>query len=378
MSQTLSTEYDVTPIERYRALLRDGILHADPAQQMAVEKLQILHHRLLAYDPREGSGWLNLLRRQPREPAPEGLYLHGSVGRGKSMLMDLFYDVAPLERKRRVHFHGFMQEVHSRINAFRKADSAERDGDDPIPVVAKEIAEEAWLLCFDEFEVRDIADAMILGRLFTALFEAGVVVVATSNRHPDELYEGGLNRQLFLPFIALLKEKLDLLSIDARQDYRLLGLKGIEVYHQPLDAGAKRALDQAFAQLTAGAHVGPAEIEFKGRKLPVPAQAAGVARFSFADLCEQPLAAGDYLALAERFHTFVIDEIPLLDANKRNEARRFVMLIDVLYEQGCRLIASAAGPPDTLYTEGDGRFEFDRTISRLIEMQTADWVERER
>jgi cell division protein ZapE len=367
-----------TPISRYRALMQAGDLQPDPAQELAVEKLQILHHRLAGYDPREGSGWLAKLRLQTREPAPEGIYLYGEVGRGKSMVMDLFFDVAPLDRKRRVHFHSFMQEVHGRINDFRKADADSRDGDDPIPVVAKEIAEQAWLLCFDEFEVRDIADAMILGRLFTKLFEAGVVVVATSNREPDALYKDGLNRQLFLPFIAMLKEKLDVLSMQARQDYRLLGLKGIEVYHHPLDAGAKHAIDAAFAQLTAGAHIQAKEIEFKGRKLTVPAQAAGVAQFTFADLCEAPLAAGDYLVLAEQFHTFVVSDIPRLGVDSRNEARRFVMLIDVLYDQGCRLIVSADAPPDELYEQGDGRFEFDRTISRLIEMQTADWVERER
>ncbi len=367
-----------TPIQRYRALLAAGELQPDPAQELAVEKLQILHHRLAGYDPREGSGWLARLRGQSRDPAPEGIYLYGEVGRGKSMVMDLFFDVAPLARKQRVHFHSFMQDVHRRINDFRKTDAASRDGDDPIPPVASDIADQAWLLCFDEFEVRDIADAMILGRLFTALFAHGVVVVATSNRQPDMLYDGGLNRQLFLPFIDLLKSKLDVLSMQARQDYRLLGLKGIEVYHHPLDGGAKKAIDAAFAQLTAGAHIQPDEIDFKGRKIPVPAQAAGVARFTFADLCEAPLAAGDYLALAEKFHTFVLSDIPLLQADKRNEARRFAMLIDVLYDQGARLIASADGPPEALYQKGDGRFEFDRTISRLIEMQTADWVERER
>ncbi len=367
-----------TPIQRYRALLRAGDLQPDPAQELAVEKLQILYQRLAGYDPREGSNWLRLFRLQSRAAPPEGLYLYGDVGRGKSMVMDLFFALAPLQRKRRVHFHEFMAEVHGRINAFRKLPESERDGDDPIPPVAQAIAEEAWLLCFDEFEVRDIADAMIMGRLFTALFEAGVVVVATSNRPPDELYEDGLNRQLFLPFIALLKEKLDILSIQARQDYRLLGLKAIEVYHQPLDAGAERALDAAFAQLTAGARITGCEIAYKGRTIPVAAQAAGVARFGFAELCRQPLAAGDYLALSERFHTFVIADIPIMSAKERNEARRFVMLIDVLYDRGCRLIVSAAGPPAALYDKGEGRFEFDRTRSRLIEMQTAQWVERER
>jgi len=365
----------VTPIERYRALRRAGELKPDPEQELAIEKLEILHHRIAQYRPDNGGGWLSFLRlRQPREPAPEGLYLYGDVGRGKSMLMDLFFDIVPLARKRRVHFHAFMAEVHERINAFRRLPADQRDGDDPIPPVARDIAEEVWLLCFDEFEVRDVADAMILGRLFTQLFELGVVVVATSNRDPDSLYEGGLNRQLFLPFIALLKERLDVLCINGRTDYRLDRLRGMQVYHTPLGAAAAKALDDAFVSLTDQNHGEPDEVEVMGRKIVVPEQAKGVARFSFDDLCMQPLAANDYLALARRFHTIVLSGIPKLNLDKRNEARRFVLLIDVLYDNGIKLIASADVPVDQIYTEGDGTFEFQRTVSRLLEMQSADYV----
>ena len=366
------------PIERYRARLAAGELQVDPAQELAVEKLQMLHHRLKQYDPREGSLWQRVLKLKPREPAPEGLYLFGDVGRGKSMAMDLFFDVAPIEHKRRVHFHEFMAEVHRRINHFRKLDASERDGDDPIPPVAAEIAEQAWLLCFDEFEVRDIADAMILGRLFTALFDLGVVVVATSNRAPDELYKGGLNRDLFLPFIALLKERLDLCSMQARRDYRMMRLKGLPVYHTPLDADAEFELALAFERLTDRPRGEAEQVEVMGRKLRVSEQAKGVARFTFEELCARPLAANDYLALAERYHTFIIAGIPKLDAKRRNEARRLAMLIDVLYDKGARLIASAEAAPGELYDQGDGSFEFARATSRLVEMQSQDWIARER
>jgi cell division protein ZapE len=367
-----------TPIQLYRAKLAAGDLERDPAQELAVEKLQMLYHRLTQYDPRDGSLWQRVLRLKPREPAPEGIYLFGEVGRGKSMLMDLFFDVAPVEHKRRVHFHSFMREVHAGINAYRKLPENERAGDDPIGPLAEKIAADAWLLCFDEFEVRDIADAMIMGRLFTAMFDLGVVVVATSNRAPDELYKDGLNRQLFLPFIALMKERLDMLSLEARQDYRLARIKGLPVYHHPLGPAADKELERAFHRLTDLLRGQPGEVEVMGRMIAIDQQAKGVARFTFAELCQQPLAANDYLALSEAFHTFIISDIPTLGPDQRNEARRLVLLIDVMYDAQVRLICSAAAAPDALYPAGDGTFEFERTVSRLIEMQSADYVEAER
>jgi cell division protein ZapE len=366
-----------TVIGRYRELVAAGDILQDPEQELGAEKLQILCHRLSQYDPGQGTGWRQfLMRRSKREPAPEGLYIFGDVGRGKSMLMDLFFAVAPLEKKRRVHFHEFMREVHARINEFRRTGRERRDGDDPVPPTAQAIADETWLLCFDEFEVRDIADAMLLGRLFTHLFEQGVVVVATSNRAPEDLYKNGLNRNLFLPFIDLLKEKLDIYSLNGPVDYRLSRLKGIPVYHTPLDEAAEKALDAAFLSLTDQEKGSACELEVMKRRIRVPEQANGTARFSFADLCEQPLAANDYLAIAEAFHTVILSGIPKLDPGKRNEARRFVLLIDVLYDNGVKLVASAATPVDQIYPAGDGAFEFERTASRLIEMQSAEYIDR--
>jgi len=368
------------PLERYRALRRAGELDPDPAQELAAEKLQMLHHRLAQYEPGQstgmGAGWRQFLfGRGQKEPAPEGLYIYGEVGRGKSMLMDLFFDGAPIEHKRRVHFHEFMGEVHGRINEFRKTPDKNRDGDDPIPPIAGDIAEATWLLCFDEFEVRDIADAMILGRLFGRLFELGVVVIATSNRAPDDLYKGGLNRQLFLPFIETLKQRLDILCLEGRMDHRLARMKGVPVYYTPLDATAAAALDKAFLNLTDLPAGRPAEVEVKGRTIVVPQQAKGVARFSFAELCEQPLGAHDYLELAGHYHTLILDGIPQLGPERRNEARRFVILIDVLYDNGIKLVASATTDVEGIYPAGDGGFEFQRTVSRLTEMQSAEYFE---
>ena len=319
------------------------------------------------------SGWkarLGLGNRKV-EP-PQGLYLYGPVGRGKSMLMDLFFAGAPVERKRRVHFHAFMTEVHDRLHAWRQASKGEKQ--DPLPELAAELAEEAWLLCFDEFVVVNIADAMILGRLFESLFEKGVVVVATSNFEPDRLYEKGLQRDRFLPFVALMKERLDLLDLGRGTDYRLDRLRGLEVYHTPLDAAAEAALDEAFGQLTEGAEIAPDTVTVKGREVTAQAAARGVARFSFDELCAKPLGAEDYLALARRFHTLVIAGVPKLSGDNRNEARRFMNLVDALYEHRVNLILSAEAPPQELYPDGDGAFEFERTVSRLMEMQAADYI----
>jgi cell division protein ZapE len=356
----------------YRALCQRRLLAPDPAQQLAVERLQSLYRALLHYRPETGlRGWLARfgLAENGGSHVPVGLYLCGPVGRGKSMLMDLFFHSAPSLHKRRVHFHAFMIEVHDRIERERRAGTEQ-----PIAKVASDLAAEATLLCFDEFQVDDIADAMILERLFRALFDSGVVVVATSNRAPDELYEHGLQRERFLPFIALLKQKLYVLELDSGRDYRLTRLSGKPVYHHPLGEAAHDALEHAFAELTDGAPGASATLTVKGRPLVVPRTARGVAWFAFADLCANPLGAADYLAIAERFAAVIVEGIPRLSPQQRNEARRFNILIDTLYEARTLLITSAEVPPEEIYPAGDGTFEFRRTVSRLIEMQSDDYI----
>lgn len=359
----------------YRARLAAGEILPDPAQALAVEKLQSLARALAAYRPASGSGGWRArfgLRPSGAEP-PQGLYIFGGVGRGKSMLMDLFFAEAPVEKKRRVHFHGFMLETHERIHRQGK-----RAPGDPIGPVAKAIAAETTLLCFDEFHVTDIADAMILGRLFQAVFAAGVVVVATSNRAPDDLYKDGLQRERFLPFIDLLKKRLDVLELDSGRDYRLAKLARRPVYHWPLTGAAHEALEAAFADLTDGAAGESLTIEVMGRRLTVSRAAAGVAWFTFDELCVRPLGAADYIAIAERFHTIILEGIPAMGPEQRNEAKRFNTLIDALYDRGRNLVASAAAAPEALYPTGDFSFEFQRTVSRLEEMQSAEYIERRR
>jgi cell division protein ZapE len=366
------------PLPAFRAMVAAGELAPDPSQELAAERLQALWIRLRGYDPppRPANGHSSLarlFRRSNRtEEQPNGLYIVGEVGRGKSMLMDLFFAAADVRRKQRIHFHRFMQNVHARFHAFKRANP---DTDDPIPPLADSIAATTSLLCFDEFQVNDIADAMILGRLFQALFERGVVVVATSNVAPDDLFKGQPGRDAFLPFIAMLKRRLDVLMMDAGQDFRRSRLRAMRTWLVPIDARAKRELDQAFAELTGNADAKPETLSVMGRRFVVPLAAAGVARFDFETLCGTALGAGDYLALATRYHTLILDGIPRLSPDNYDNARRFIMLIDTLYDHRAKLLASADAMPDRLYQRGENARMFERTASRLDEMQSLDWLE---
>lgn len=363
--------------ERYRALVLDQGFEYDPAQALLADGLDALCTKLKDYRAEtKPSAFARFMGIQPPQP-PRGLYVYGAVGRGKTMLMDLFFNAVETPLKRRAHFHGFMADVHARLHAWRQARKrGEVAGEDPIAPVAAELAREALLLCFDELAVRDIADAMILGRLFRALFTAGVVVVATSNVAPDDLYKDGLNRALFLPFIALLRERLDIVELDARTDYRLEKLTRAPVYYTPLSAKADAALDQAFFAMTGRRRGEEARIELLGRFLDVPQAVDGVARFGFEELCRRPLGAVDYLGIADRFHTLFLDHIPVMSASERNEARRFIILIDALYDMRVKLIASAAAAPAALFAdvEGTEAFEFGRCASRLVEMRSTDYL----
>jgi cell division protein ZapE len=366
------------PLPAFLAMAAAGDLAPDLAQELVAERLQGLWQSLLGYDPRprpaNGNGLLSwLLRRgEATEPRLNGLYIVGEVGRGKSMLMDLFFAAADVRRKERIHFHRFMQNVHERFHAFKRAHP---EIDDPIPPLADSIAADAALLCFDEFQVNDIADAMILGRLFQALFERGVVVVATSNVTPDDLFKGQPGRDAFLPFIALIKQRLDVVMMDAGRDFRRERMRGMRTWLVPADARADRELDRAFAELTGGAEGKSETLWVMGRKFVVPLAADGVARFDFDTLCGAALGPGDYLALATQFHTLILDGIPRLSPDNYDKARRFIVLIDTLYDQRVKLIASADATPDQLYQRGENARMFERTASRLDEMQSSDWLE---
>jgi cell division protein ZapE len=366
-----------TFLSQYQELISSGAIEADPAQAEVADAFASLEQRLAGYKPQRKQGLLGRLFADKNGGPPHGLYVHGEVGRGKTMLMDLFFQASPVEHKRRAHFHEFMAEVHERIYGYRQEIArGELANADVIALTAQAIFDEAWLLCFDEFHVTDIADAMILGRLFAKLFELGTVVVATSNVAPDDLYKGGLNRALFLPFIAEITAHMDVLRLDARTDFRLEKLVGVSMWLVPADAQADAALDKAWAKMTGNAKCKSRDIAIKGRILHVPCSSQGVARFTFADLCEKPLAASDYVRLARDYHTILVDRIPVMDYPERNAAKRFICLIDTLYDNAVKLMASADANPVSLYlaTDGNEANEFKRTSSRLIEMSSDSYL----
>jgi cell division protein ZapE len=384
VAQPGSTDLSLGPLPAYRAMVARGELAADPSQEYAATRLQTLWETLRGYAPprpRPHPGGLlgRLLHRKTQEPlapagTPKGLYLVGEVGRGKSMLMDLFFAAAEVPRKQRIHFHRFMQTSHARVFAWKQANP---DGTDPIPPLADTIARGASLLCFDEFQVNDIADAMFLGRLFQALFARAVLVVATSNVAPDDLFKGQPGHDAFLPFIGFIKQRLDVVIMDDGRDFRRERMRGMRMWHVPADEFSRRALDEAFAKLTGGVTPQPVTLTVTGRAVVVPIAAEGVARFDFNTLCGTALGPGDYLAIATNFHTLVLDGIPRLSPDNYDVARRFINLVDTLYDQHVKLIASADATPDQLYRRGENAKMFERTASRLDEMQSEGWLEHE-
>jgi cell division protein ZapE len=357
-----------TLLERYRRLIADGKAVPDSAQALAVEKLQILSNRLAHYVPPAKTDFFSFFTRK-RGEIPKGLYIFGAVGRGKTMLMNLFYESVPAKQKRRSHFHEFMADIHARLATARKGAK-----EDPILSVAKTVAEETRLLCLDELFVMDIADATILNRLFTTLFEAGTVVVVTSNAHPRDLYKNGRNRDLFLPFIDLVEENMELLQLEAARDYRLEHLAQSPLFFTPLGSESDARMDELWRKLTLCEPCGGETLHVLGRDLHVPHAGMGAARFKFEDLFEHPLGSQDYMALARHYHILFVDGIPVMDRNRRDAARRFITFIDTIYDHGTGLIASAEAEPQFLYREGDGAEHFERTASRLIEMRSQDYL----
>jgi cell division protein ZapE len=369
------------PVANLAARRAAGQVRSDPVQQKIVARLQAVHDQVAAMAPAPAKRgfWARLGFGGDEKPSagPHGLYIWGPVGRGKSMLMDLFFDDAPVGKKRRVHFHEFMLEVHDRLHRRREelaAKGAPPEADTIVPI-AKAIAQETRLLCFDEFQVTNIADAMILGRLFETLFEEGLTVIATSNRAPDDLYKNGLQRDRFLPFIELLKQRLEILELGGGHDYRMDRIRELDVYLTPLGAWATAKLDEAFRSLSGGADGEPRVLRTQGRDVPVPRAAPGVAMADYMDWCARPMGAADFLCIADHFHTVILAEIPKMGPDSQDKAARFVTMIDSFYERKVKFVCSAAASPDKLYTEGDGAFEFQRTVSRLMEMQSPEYLE---
>ncbi len=364
-------------LDRYDALVKEGAFAADAAQEaVAIALDDILEDLEAVHPPRQGVLHRLGLRRRRRAERPGGLYIWGEVGRGKTMLMDLFFEAAPVERKRRAHFNDFMQDVHARVRRAREAIAAGRlKGEDPIAPVAAELSAEAELLCFDEFAVNDVADAMILARLFGAMFENGLTLVATSNVEPWKLYPEGLNRNHFLKFVDLLVSRVRVMKLEAAGDYRLDRLTSATVYF-PDDHEGRAAFDRLWRQMLGAGTAAPATLEVAGRTVTVPQALGGLALARFSDLCERPLGAGDYLALAARHHTLFLEGVPAMDGAMRNEAKRFITLIDVLYDNRVRLVVTAAAEPEALYRGevGAEAFEFARTASRLHEMRSEGWI----
>jgi cell division protein ZapE len=369
------------PAANLAALRAAGEIHADPVQEKVVQRLQAVYDQLAALAdhpaPKPGLFARLGLVPAPNPPAgPHGLYIWGPVGRGKSMLMDLFFHDAPITRKRRVHSHEFMLEVQERLHRRREmlaAKGAPPEADTIVPI-AREIASEARLLCFDEFQVTNIADAMILARLFETLFDEGITVVATSNRKPDDLYKDGLQRERFLPFIDLVKQRLEILELGGDHDYRLDRLRNFDVYLTPAGAWATAKLDEAFRALSGGADGQPRVLRTQGRDVEIPRAAPGVAMAHFLDWCARPMGAADFLCIADHFHTVIVADIPRMGPDSRDKAVRFVTMIDTFYEKKVKFVCSAATAPTGLYVEGDGAFEFERTVSRLMEMQSPEYL----
>lgn len=362
-------------LARYDALVAGGALERDPSQEALLRKLESLSRALEEDErPPPASPLAFLTRVLPRR-APRGLYIHGDVGRGKTMLMDMFFETLMVERKRRAHFHDFMFDAHMRLHRARRGSEPE-----PVAIVAAQIATETKVLCFDEFAVNDIADATILARLFAGLLDAGVVVVATSNVEPGRLYEGGRNRDQFTPFIALLQRRLETFRLQARADFRLEKLHGGRLYFTPLGKKTTAAMDALFSVLAHGAPPARATLRVKGREIVAPRASGLVARFAFEEICGRPLGAADYAAFAARFDSIMVDDVPILDFERRNEAKRFITLIDVLYDARVKLIVSAAAEPHELYRAEAGfeSIEFRRAASRLVEMRSGEWMEHKR